>query len=86
VLLALPDVLMPGIPGARGGHQVLPLSCWRHQMRVAMSGNTIKESLDERSQAIQTELQNFLNYKKPLNELLKEHEKVFLFLKKLCIT
>ena len=41
-------------------------------------GNTIKESLDERSQAIKTELQNFLNLKQEsLNELLKEHEKVF---------
>ncbi len=45
-------------------------------------GNTIKESLDERSQAIKTELQNFLNLKQEsLNELLKEHEKIF-FLKK----
>jgi F0F1-type ATP synthase membrane subunit b/b' len=45
-------------------------------------GNNIKESLDERSQAIKTELQNFLNLKQEsLNELLKEHKKVF-FLKK----
>jgi len=45
-------------------------------------GNNIKESLDERSQAIKMELQNFLNLKQEsLNELLKEHKKVF-FLKK----
>ena len=45
-------------------------------------GNNIKESLDERSKAIQLELQNFLNLKQEsLNELLKEYKKVF-FLKK----
>ena len=45
-------------------------------------GNNIKEALDERSQAIKTELQNFLNLKQEsLDELLKEYKKVF-FLKK----
>lgn len=45
-------------------------------------GNTIKESLDERSNAIQMELQNFLNLKQEsLNKLLTEYKKVF-FLKK----
>lgn len=42
-------------------------------------GNTIKESLDERSSTIQLELQNFLNLKKDcLNTLFKVHEKAFL--------
>ncbi len=42
-------------------------------------GNNIKESLDERSSAIQSELQNFLTLKKDcLNELLKEYKKASL--------
>ena len=42
-------------------------------------GNTIKESLDERSTAIQSELQNFLSLKKDsLNTLYKEHKKTSL--------
>ncbi len=45
-------------------------------------GNNLKESLDERSEAVKIELQNFLNLKQEsLNELLKQHQKVF-FLKK----
>lgn len=40
-------------------------------------GNTIKDSLNERSQAIQIELQNFLNLKKDsLLQLREEHLKV----------
>lgn len=40
-------------------------------------GTTIKESLNERSEIIQHELQNFLNIKEnSFIELLKEHEKV----------
>ena len=47
-------------------------------------GNTIKESLDERSQAIKSELQNFLTLKQEsLNELFHEHEKVSLLKKAL---
>ncbi len=43
-------------------------------------GNTIKESLDERSSAILSEFQNFLTLKKDcLNELFKEYKKAFLF-------
>ncbi len=39
-------------------------------------GNNIKESLDERSNAIQSELQNFLTLKKDcLNELFNEYKK-----------
>jgi F0F1-type ATP synthase membrane subunit b/b' len=39
-------------------------------------GNNIKESLDERSTVIQSELQNFLTLKKNcLNELFKEYKK-----------
>jgi len=42
-------------------------------------GNNIKESLDERSTAIQSELQNFLTLKKDcLNQLFKEHKKTSL--------
>ena len=42
-------------------------------------GNNVKESLDERSKAIQSELQNFLTLKKDcLNELLKQYKKAFL--------
>lgn len=41
-------------------------------------GTTIKESLNERSNIIQYELQNYLNIKEnSVIELLKEHEKVF---------
>ena len=40
-------------------------------------GNTLKESLDERSQAIRVECQNFLQYKEQsLQELLAEHQKI----------
>ena len=40
-------------------------------------GNTIKDSLNEKSKEIQLELQNYLNLKKEsLEQLLKEHEKV----------
>lgn len=40
-------------------------------------GNNIKESLDERSQSIKLELQNFLSLKQQsLEELFKEHQKV----------
>ena len=40
-------------------------------------GNTITESLNERSQVIQQELQNFLNIKEhSFQELLTEHKKV----------
>jgi hypothetical protein len=40
-------------------------------------GATIKDSLNERSQIIQHELQNFINLKESsFNELLKEHQKV----------
>lgn len=42
-------------------------------------GKNIKESLDERSISIQSELQNFLTLKKDcLNELFKEYKKAFL--------
>lgn len=42
-------------------------------------GNNIKQSLDERSSAIQSELQNFLALKKDcLNELFKEYKKASL--------
>lgn len=40
-------------------------------------GNTVKESLDERSEGIKTECQNFLHYKQQsLKELYAEHEKI----------
>ena len=40
-------------------------------------GNTIKESLDERSEGIKVELQNFLHLKaESLKQLYKEHQKV----------
>jgi len=40
-------------------------------------GNTITESLNERSQVIQQELQNFLNIKQhAIQELLAEHKKI----------
>ena len=42
-------------------------------------GDTIKESLDERSITIKSELQNFLNLKQEsLTELFEEYKKVFL--------
>lgn len=41
-------------------------------------GNNVRESLDERADNIQFELQNFLNLKKDsLNELLKMHKKAY---------
>ena len=40
-------------------------------------GNTVKESLDERSQGIRVECQNFLHYKQQsLQELAAEHKKI----------
>ncbi len=40
-------------------------------------GNTVKESLDERSEGIRTECQNFLNYKEQsLQQLSAEHQKI----------
>ena len=40
-------------------------------------GNTVKESLDERSEGIRVECQNFLHYKQQsLQELVAEHKKI----------
>ena len=40
-------------------------------------GNTVKDSLDERSQGIKLECQNFLHYKEQsLQELFAEHQKI----------